>query len=813
MKKIIIYTFLVVSYGLSLSTLIAQPENYGCHYHNNLVPVHPLSAEEKQQLALDNSRSDTIDILNYGITLQVINYADKLIHGFCEVTFTPKVDGVDHILLDLLEFEIDSITIGQQSLSYSYDGLQIDIDFPQAYNMDDTAALTVFYHGTPIIDPTGFGGFDFSGSYAYNLGIGLGSNPYNYGRGWYPCFDTFKERATFDFNIITANGRRAFCVGHFINQQTLQGDTIVRRYRMDNPIATYQAGVAVSNYVPVNGMHQGAFGPIPTQLLAKPTDTTAMKSTFSDLADAIDALEFWYGPYVWNRVGYVITTRGAMEHASNIAYPEFVGLGGNDFGQNRLMAHELCHHWWGNITNGSTAADMWLKEGNAEYGAHLFTEWHEGHEAFIKQVKDNHNRVLREAHVDDDLYLPLSGIPYEYTYGTHTYYKGASMLHNMRGYLGDSLFRIGQQAVLNDYRFSPANAQQYRDALTNATGVDMASFFDDWIYSSGWAAYEIDSVKVIPDGNQFDVRVFVEQKLRHAPHFHTNAPIEITFIRPDWSKEVRRVMVSGQQSEVQLQLDFQPKTQFINEAHRLNLAQWTNNKVVTTTGNVGLDRTEFQINVLNLPDSALLFATHYWVAADPFADNSFGARVSPNHYWRVGGVLPDGFKARANVNWNKFHDESLVSVTEDSLILVYRPDPSFDWREYPHYAKINLIPTDMAGFFRIDSLLPGDYAFANGDIPLVSSKEPKQLLDVQLFPNPAQEQLHISAQLDQAAHWQLSLYDIHGKQIDQYAGGFGKERIEATIDVHHIPQGIYFIEISDIEGNLLGSSHKLEIIR
>lgn len=65
-----------------------------------------------------------------------------------------------------------------------------------------------------------------------------------------------------------------------------------------------------------------------------------------------------------------------------------------------------------------------------------------GQAGLLQAVKDNHFRVLREAHLDDGGFRP-SPMPDEHIYGTHTYYKGASVMHNLRGYLGDKYFAKG----------------------------------------------------------------------------------------------------------------------------------------------------------------------------------------------------------------------------------------------------------------------------------------------------------------------------------------------------------------------------------
>ena len=116
---------------------------------------------------------------------------------------------------------------------------------------------------------------------------------------------------------------------------------------------------------------------------------------------------------------------------------------------------------------------MWLKEGPAEYSSHLFVEWKDGEEAFIDVVKDNQLFVLEECHIQDNGFHPLSPMPDEEIYGRHTYYKGASILHNLRAYLGDDVFRSGMQSVIAEHYDSFMDVTDFEETLEAVTGVDM----------------------------------------------------------------------------------------------------------------------------------------------------------------------------------------------------------------------------------------------------------------------------------------------------------------------------------------------------
>lgn len=249
MKKILFFIVITI---FTLTTTYAQ--------------VKPADVHNK---AL-NSRSDTIDILNYQINLDITDFTNKIITGNCKITFTPKLNGTNLLDLDLLELNVDSVKDAANNLlTFSYNDTLLAVNLPTLMNVGDTAEITVFYNGTPQTDNSGFGGFYFDNTYAYNLGVGFNADPHNYGRVWFPCFDNFVEHATYEFNIITSGGKKAHCNGVLVSDSIITGDTIVRKWIMNEPIPTYLVGIAVSDYATVHQTFLGNNGSIPVELVAR----------------------------------------------------------------------------------------------------------------------------------------------------------------------------------------------------------------------------------------------------------------------------------------------------------------------------------------------------------------------------------------------------------------------------------------------------------------------------------------------------------------------------------------------------------------
>src|SRR5690554_2187629 len=421
--------------------------------------------------AIDNMRSDTIDVHEYKINMDLTQMSAQHLSASCKVSFESKMNGIDGISLDLLQLNVDSVKSTGNLLNYSYNDTLLRIDFPSSINTGDQSEVTVYYQGTPQKDPSGFGGFYFSGNYAYNLGVAFQSEPHNYGRTWHPCFDNFEERAQYDIELTTPQGITAYSNGYIESENVGPNNENIRRWKLEEEIPTYLACIGAAPYTHVAQTYTSSLNnsQTPVMLIATPQDTTKMKNSFSNLFGAMDAYESNYGPYEWNKIAFALVpfNGGAMEHATCITYPKFATDGSLSY--ETLMAHELSHHWWGNLVTCRTAEDMWINEGLASYSESIFLEHVYDYGRYIKHLKGVHRNVIQSAHFSDGGFFPISGVPHDATYGSHTYSKGATLMHNLRSHMGDADFFAGLKAIQTNYTFKSINAEEFRDELTAST--------------------------------------------------------------------------------------------------------------------------------------------------------------------------------------------------------------------------------------------------------------------------------------------------------------------------------------------------------
>ena len=696
------------------------------------------TVEENSLWAASVERSDTFDILDYDLMIDLRQMGQNILTGKAIVTFTPKMAGLDYIPLDLLKLDVDSVFFEGVPATYDYNRILLNIYAGYQLEAGKSYNVTVHYHGTPKTSTSGFGGFYFEDGIAYNLGIGITDDPHNFGRSWFPCFDNFVERSTYTYRIITNNNITSYSVGRLIDEQPFNDNSKIRVFRMDQQIPTYLSAIAASTYVSYEYNHDGIYGEVPVQLVSKPSDQARVINAFSTLGTAIDALESWYGSYPFERVGYVMTTRGAMEHPNCIAYP--VSSTSGNAADRRLFSHELCHLWWGDLLTLRTQADMWIKEGNAEYGAHLFDEYLNGRQSFERLVSENKYDVITTAHISDGRYLPLSPMPKDITYGATTYKKGAMVMHSLRGYLGDDLFRTAQQKVLKDYAYSNLTAYSYRDALSAASGVDLTDFFNRWVFDIGFYDFVISDFQEI-DFSSYTHKIKIKQKLLKSNGFCKDAPVVLTFVDQDNNLVNQRVTTSGEESEILLNLAFQPKAVFLNYPMALNLAQFSSLQNVKKTGSVTFTYSNLSISAAEVKDSTYAFLENHYTAPD--AGTNPAIRVNNKHFWKFTVADPDHVSFTGKIEYNLNWDSDLLQNGEDSIQLFYRPSGVEEWQIYPYYSKKGGSQSDKKGSFLISNFLAGEYTTGNID-PSLLSKNEIPVSSGRIYPNPARDEVSFS---------------------------------------------------------------------
>jgi aminopeptidase N len=743
-----------------------------------------------------NKKAADFDVVSYNIVLDMSDFANQRIQGYTDVELS-ALNTLSNAELSLEGLTVDSIISDGQILTYKHTGPKLQIDLTMAQS--DQKVVRVYYGGKPIRDAS-WGGFYYSGDYAFNLGVAFTSNPHNYGRVWFPCVDNFTDRATYRFEITCEDNKTAMCNGVLLDERDNANGTKTFTWAMTDPIPTYLASVAVAPYTFSQWLHSSG---IPVVLSAVAADSLNMAKSFVNLNSCIDAFLKQYGTHTFDRIGFnaVPFNGGAMEHATNIAYPRF-GIGG-DLVFETLYAHELAHHWWGNTATCKTAEDMWINEGWASFSERIFLEHVYGRERYDEDISSNHRAVLHYAHLRDGDTLPVSGIGHTNTYGMHVYDKGADMAHTLRGYMGDSAFFEAARSFLVDYKFKAVSSDDMKNHFQKFTKHDINAFFENWIYNPGFTHFDIISRKTTKNGGNYATELVLRQRLRFAPKMFDKVPMEITLFSDGFEKHTEKVELSGERTTVTLNSVFEPVYVAIDFDKRISDAITDQYKMIKDTGEVDMDDAMMHLHVKNAGDSSLLRVEHHWVAPDAYFATAETPFISRERYWSVDGIWDPNFKAEAEIEYFGretgtnypigYLDVDLIRNTEENLVLMYRPNASSNWEEHSDYTFNMGSKFDKRGNFVIHDLKKGEYTFGvKGEDR--SSIRPSELPSnqfVKVYPIPADDVLNV--EVKKAKNGRLEITDNHGRLV--FSDVITSKKCCKTIDVSQWATGIYYIGV------------------
>ncbi len=751
---------------------------------------------------------DTIDIIHYDLNIDLVYLSSKSIKGVANIKFITKTSNITNITLNLLKLNVDSVQINNITTNFTYDDTIIKIPVNASLVNNDTNYVTIYYHGQPIKDASGWGGFYFTNdsSYAFNLGVGFMASPHSYGRVWFPCIDDFREKATYDFKIKVKNSNIAVCNGTLIDTYCSGNNTTTYHWRIKTPIPAYLASVAIGKYSIISDTYNGINNNIPIKLYVRPSDSINAINSFTNLKNILNIFETCFGPYEWERIGYVGVpfSNGAMEHATNIAYPNACIDGTLNY--EALLAHELSHHWFGNLITCETEADMWINEGWATYCESLYKEKLYGKNNYKNHVRARHKDVLQNAHIIDGSYLSLYGIPHNYTYGTTVYDKGADVVHTLRYYLGDSLFFNSITTLLNKYPYTNISTIQLRDSLSALTNINLNDFFDAWVFNPGFPHFSIDSMQISPNVNGATCKVYIRQKLKGTNTFANNNKIEITFFDNNWNIFTDYVFVSGQNDMNICNVPFIPEFAILDLEEKVSDATVDNYKIIKNTGTYTYTDTYFILEVSQIYDSAFVRVENSWVAPDPFKTPHSGIVLSNHRYWKIDGIFPNNFIAKGKFYYSKLNnlDNQLIinNTNIDSLMILYRKNTNDDW----HFIPFTRSGGTVSGYLIVDSLKAGEYTLAlkayNHPLKINEENTKQGKPSFQVYPNPSKNVFNFKFNFQKNVS--LKIFNTLGILI--YSTILPSNTSYFTWDATNYKEGIYFALLTTDNNKIIGQN-------
>jgi aminopeptidase N len=431
-----------------------------------------------------------IDVLHYEAQLR-LRPDIKEISGSAIVTVrNPGPASLASITLDLTAMTITDVQRDGAPVDYTYDGLELVTELPDALAPGDSTAILISYHGSPG-DEGGsqpWGGCHW-GTVSYFMGVGFHAPSVSLMRLWLPSHDVPGDKATFDVTFSVPEGLVVAGSGLLTEQHSADGWSSYRWVER-HPTATYLFTYAAAEYAIIEDSWNG----LPMQYYVYRADSARAVQYFSPVADMMEAFTAAFGPYPFDKVGYCITPIGSMEHQTMISYSQQLFRFESRAGS--TAAHELAHMWWGNSVTCKDFSDTWLSEGFAVFAEMVYAEYQGGERGYLDFIRQTSQRY-RSSTVPNEGMLPLHAYPRTLpssNYPSTIYQKGAMALVMLRDVMGDEKFFEGLREYGRRHAYGNATTEDFRAVMEEYHATSLHWFFDQWVYKPGYPVYQLERV-------------------------------------------------------------------------------------------------------------------------------------------------------------------------------------------------------------------------------------------------------------------------------------------------------------------------------
>jgi len=446
----------------------------------------------------------SFDALHYRLEL-AFPMQDSYFRGRMTLRLRVVDEVINSLTLHLMHLNADSAYVGIVPTAFERSDSTIIIDLQGNRYADDTLSITVYYH-----DFTTNRGYYYYERDAYTM-----AEPQD-ARWWFPCFDEPWDKATSE---IYATVPEDYDVGSNGYLESVvddpPGGTRTYHWVNDYPITTYLISLVMADYAVWNDYYVlNSADSIPILNMVYAEDSSAAAYDFDNVPAMMEIFSDMFYPYPYNKYGQAAVypfPYGGMEHQTMTTMHRNWIRG--DRSRESSIAHELAHMWWGDFVTMSDWRHIWLNEGFATYSSALFNEAFYGRDRFDQDLSN-----YRQYYLDDvesfghyPLYDP------EFLFGVPVYFKGAWVLHMLRGVVGDYAFFGGLHYYASLYAHGNASTGEFKEAMEIVSGLDLDWFFDEWIFGQAHPIY-LYAWSYDGDG-PFTVRLEIQQAQTAAPPF------------------------------------------------------------------------------------------------------------------------------------------------------------------------------------------------------------------------------------------------------------------------------------------------------
>ena len=509
------------------------------------VEVVEVEAVEVETRPYQASNTRTFDLIHTTLDVR-FDWEKQQLMGKAELTLKPYFYATDKLTLDAKGFDLRSVSLKKdgnlQSLKYTYDNQKIYIELDKEYTRNETIIIWVDYVAKPEeLEAQGSAAItDAKGLYFINpLGEEKDKPKQIWTQGetessscWFPTIDSPNENMTQDIKITVDSRYVTLSNGLLVSSRPNGDGTRTDQWKQTKPHAPYLAMMAIGEFAVVKDKWKG----IDVDYYVEPAYEPHAKAIFGETPNMLDfysdVLDF---PYAWEKYSQVVVrdyVSGAMENTTATIHGEFLHRTQRELldGDNEeIIAHELFHHWFGDLVTCESWSNLPLNESFATYGEYLWLEHRHGRDAADKhgneQMRQYIASVAQTGHVDMIRFFYDNK---EDMFDAHSYNKGGRILHMLRKTIGDEAFFKGLNLYLHENKFQSVEIHQLRLAMEKITGFDLNWFFNQWFLDKGHPNLEI-AHDYDETAKKYSVTIKQTQDLKEFPLYRIPMDVDVYF--------------------------------------------------------------------------------------------------------------------------------------------------------------------------------------------------------------------------------------------------------------------------------------------
>ena len=359
---------------------------------------------------------------------------------------------------------------------------KLTITLPKIGVTGQTLKIRSIYTGSPV---SGFYFVPKSRAFPSKTGM-----VYTQGEGednhyWLPTYDYPDDKATTECYVTVPKAWTAISNGKLMGVLSA-GAMHTFHWKMDQPYSTYLISLVAGEYVKGADHWNG----IPVDFYVPPGLMAQGKASFGDTPKMIDLYSKLTGvPYPYAKFAQEVVADfmfGGMENVTAVTQTiRTLHAAGtepvND--STYLVAHELAHHWFGDLITCKTWEHTWLNEGFATTLPIFYARSIHGVEAYDFARFKNFEGAVDTIGSRGRKEIPGTVGSAQTVMMGSAYDGGCSRILMLAHRLGESTFWAGIHAFLEKYKFQNATTQDFFNVMSKVSGQDLNPFMKQWFYT------------------------------------------------------------------------------------------------------------------------------------------------------------------------------------------------------------------------------------------------------------------------------------------------------------------------------------------